>query len=192
MSEKTKDTKDVTSKIVDITKDIKATRWQIIFLGLYHVVWALVCGYLIYSSWPELGDVETFSIKKVIYLVMLAGATGSFIHSAGSFISFVGNEQLQITWLWWYLLRPFLGMAVAIVFFIIFRAGYLSDMQAGENNNPYGFLALCTLAGTFSDQATLKLKEIFESLFRPKDERKGKLKPDKEVGNDFDEPGSKA
>lgn len=192
MSEETKDTKDVSSNIVDINKDITAKRWQITLLGLYHVIWALVCGYLIYNTWPELGDIETFSIKKIIYLVMLAWATGSFIHSAGSFISFVGNEQLQVTWFWWYLLRPFLGMSVAVVFFIIFRSGYLSDMQARENSNPYSFLAICTLAGTFSDLATLKLKEIFESLFKPKDDRKGKLKPDKEDANDFDESDSKA
>ena len=176
----------------DLSKDIKPKRWQIILLGLYHVIWALVCGYLIYNRWPELGEVSKFEVKEILYLVMLAGATGSFIHSAGSFINFVGNDQLRITWIWWYLLRPFLGMAVAVIFFILFRAGFLEDIKAGESKNPYGFLALCTLAGTFSDLATLKLKEIFESLFRPIDERKGKLSTEKEGEKDFDKPGSKA
>jgi len=174
----------------DLTNNIKPARWQIILLGIYHIIWAIVCGYLIYNRWPDLNNLENYTIQDVLYLVMLAGATGSFIHSAGSFINYVGNEQLKINWFWWYLLRPFLGMSVAVVFFILFRSGFLEDMQAGKN--PYGFLALCTLAGTFSDLATLKLKEIFESLFRPKDERKGKLSTENNGVTDFDKPDSKA
>jgi len=174
----------------DLSKEIYPARWKILLLGLYHVLWAVICGYMIYNNWPELDKLDTFKIQDILYLVMLAGATGSFIHSAGSFINFVGNEQLRITWFWWYLLRPFLGMAVAVVFFILFRSGFLEDIKAGEN--PYGFLALCTLAGTFSDLATLKLKEIFESLFRPKDDRTGKLSSEKKADTDFDSPHSKA
>jgi hypothetical protein len=143
---------------------------------------------LIYRNWPGKVEIENIDVKNLIYLVMLSGAAGSFVHSAGSFINFVGNQSLKVTWFWWYILRPFLGMAVAMVFFIIFRAGLLTGTNAGEN--PYGILALCTLAGMFSDMATLKLKEIFESLFRPKDDRKDKLINNEVEGKDFENPDS--
>jgi hypothetical protein len=172
----------------DICNEVQPAKWKLILLGLFHVIWAVVCGILIYQSWPDKVDLEKIDIKNYIYLVMLAGATGSFIHSAGSFINFAGNQQLKVTWFWWYILRPFLGMAVAMVFFIIFRAGLLTGTEVDEN--PYGFLALCALAGMFSDMATLKLKEIFEGLFRPKDERKDKLTDNGPTNKEFENPDS--
>jgi hypothetical protein len=173
----------------DISIELQPARWKVLLLGLFHVIWAVICGILIYQNWPDKVDLEKIDIKNYIYLVLLAGATGSFIHSAGSFISFVGAEKLKVTWFWWYILRPFLGMAVAMVFFIIFRAGLLANTKVDEN--PYGFLALCTLAGMFSDRATLKLAEIFEGFFSPKDERKDKLTDNGPNDKDFENPDSK-
>ena len=92
------------------------SRWKIFLLGLYHILWAVLCGILIYRNWPDKGAIEELGEKTIIYLVMLAGAAGSFIHSAGSFISFVGDKKLSITWFWWYILRPLIGMSVALVF----------------------------------------------------------------------------
>ena len=46
--------------------------------------------------------------------------------------------------------------------------------------NVYGILTMSALAGLFSDRATLKLKEVFETLFKPKDERSDKLKSEGE------------
>ena len=46
----------------------------------------------------------------------------------------------------------------------------------------YGILSLSALAGLFTDSATLKLKEVFEVIFKPKDERQDKLtEPDVSV-----------
>src|SRR5665648_29559 len=125
--------------------------WKIFLLGLYHIIWAVICGILIYKIWPDSGDIGEIGEKNVINLVMLAGAAGSFIHSAGSFISFVGDKKLSRTWFWWYILRPLVGMGVALVFFIILRAGLLTGTNAGVN--PYGLIALSALAGMFSDGA---------------------------------------
>ncbi len=50
--------------------------------------------------------------------------------------------------------------------------GYGSD---ASSVNLYGILALSALAGLFTDNATLKLKEVFDVVFNPKDERGDKL-----------------
>ena len=163
--------------------------WKIFLLGLFHILWAILCGMLIYQNWPANGAFDKMDEKNILYLVMLAGAAGSFIHSAGSFISFVGDKKLGATWFWWYILRPLIGMGVALVFFIVFRAGLLSGTNA--DINPYGLIALSTLAGMFSDRATLKLKELFETLFKPDDERKDKLTNIDSTDKDFEDPNSK-
>jgi hypothetical protein len=144
---------------------------------------------LIYRNWPSDGAFDKVDEKNILYLVMLAGAAGSFIHSAGSFISFVGDKKLGITWFWWYILRPLIGMGVALVFFIVFRAGLLAGTNA--DINPYGLLALSTLAGMFSDRATLKLKELFETLFKPDDQRKNKLDKNGSSDENFEKADSK-
>jgi hypothetical protein len=173
----------------DLNNGNYPSRWKILLLGLFHILWAVLCGILIYRLWPNDGKLESIGEKNILYMVMLAGAAGSFIHSAGSFISFVGDKKLSITWFWWYILRPLIGMGVALVFFIVFRAGLMAGTNA--DINPYGLLALSALAGMFSDRATLKLQELFETLFKPDDKRKGRLAEDGSSDPNFDNPDSK-
>ena len=174
-------------------------KWQVNLIGFYYVVLVILLGFLVYELWPQYNN-ENQYIKetkffwcmislsleqRIILLVIITGAIGSFIHAAGSFTNFVGEKKLEKTWGWWYALRPFIGMAVAFVFYLVFRGGLLTNTQAGDLNI-YGILTLSALAGLFNDKATLKLKEVFDALFQPKDERSGKLKEDnsQDAGNE--------
>jgi len=166
--------------------------WVVNTVGFAYIALILILGFLCYKLWPLYmpGDdnvnkyVEqtslfgtTISLKleqRTVLLVLITGAIGSFIHLATSFTNFVGEKKLGKRWIWWYALRPFVGMAVALVFYLVFRGGLLTNTQA-ENLNIYGILTLAALAGLFTDRATLKLKEIFETMFKPKDDRSGKL-----------------
>lgn len=49
------------------------------------------------------------------------------------------------------------------------------------NINLYGVMTMAILSGLFTDRATLKLKEVFDVLLRPKEERSDPLKTDKPV-----------
>jgi uncharacterized membrane protein YgcG len=75
--------------------------------------------------------------------------------------------------MWWYLLRPFIGMMLALLFYFVFRGGFItagatSDAGAAANFiNPFGVAALAGLVGMFSKVATDKLNEVFTTLFRP-------------------------
>lgn len=103
---------------------------------------------------------------RLLLLVLLAGALGSYIHAATSFIDYVGNRKLYPNWVWWYLLRPFVGMALALVFYFVVRGGFISPQAGGNDMNPFGIAALAGLVGMFSQQATDKLSEVFKTLFR--------------------------
>lgn len=165
-------------------------QWKINLIGIFYILLIVFLGILVYMLWPQmdadkneyLTKTNIFNIaldlsseQRTVILVLITGAIGSFIHSAGSFTNFVGERKLESTWVWWYILRPFIGIAVAFVFYLVFRGGLLTDARA-ENLNIYGVLTLAALSGLFSDRATLKLKEIFDTMFKPKDERSGKLK----------------
>jgi len=111
---------------------------------------------------------------RLILLVLCAGALGSVIHATTSFIDYVGNRTLVTSWLLWYLLRPFIGAALALILYFLLRGGFMTGTAqpadaavAASLINPFGVAALAALAGLFTKQATDKLNEVFSTLFRP-------------------------
>lgn len=110
---------------------------------------------------------------RLILLVLLVGAIGSYVHAASSFVDYLGNRTMVSSWIWWYLLRPFIGMMLALIFYFVFRGGFITGgiNTGGESAanfiNPFGIAAMAALVGMFSKVATDKLNEVFVTLFRP-------------------------
>ncbi|KAF2394658.1 hypothetical protein [Pseudomonas frederiksbergensis] len=165
-------------------KSRRASGLQVKALGLGLIVFALVLSYMLVVLWPAhvpTSGVDAapqdicfvfktcFSVPveaRLIMLVMAAGGLGSFVHTATSFGDFVGNEKLTSNWMWWYILKPFIGMALAIILYMTLRAGLLTTSSDAGNVNFYGVAALASMAGMFSKQATDKLSEVFDTLFK--------------------------
>jgi hypothetical protein len=131
------------------------------------------------SLWPEV---------QFLALVAVAGAMGSYIHLATSFADYVGNRQFVKSWMWWYVLRPFIGSALAVIVYFATRGGLVSGGAGAGDLSPYGVTALAGLAGIFSKQATDKLREVFENLF--KTEKPLRADPLKPQSTDPDKPNS--
>jgi hypothetical protein len=129
---------------------------------------------LLISLWPSSADsqkVKTWWGATVgrevdlLWLVLIAGALGSFAHGARSFVDFVGNRALRASWSAWYLMYPLIGAALALIFYLAVRGGFLTT-SAGNDVNVYGLTAISGLVGMFSKQATTKLSEVFATLFK--------------------------
>jgi len=103
---------------------------------------------------------------NLLALVLLFGALGSFVHVAKSFASFAGNRALVSSWVWWYLLQPVVGMALALLFYVLIRGGLLAPGSNAGAVSPYGVAGVSGLAGMFSKQATDKLGELFGAMFQ--------------------------
>jgi len=120
-----------------------------------------------------------FSLNRELQLLMLAllaGALGSFVHALKSFGDFVGNRTLTASWFWWYITRPFLGAALAVIFYAALRGGFMAGTQADAKSvNQFGVITIGALVGMFADKASDKLAEIFDMLFKGADTRGGKL-----------------
>jgi hypothetical protein len=107
---------------------------------------------------------------------------GAFVHGATSLADYIGNDRFGKSWTWFYLLRPVIGMALALVFYFVIRGGFLTTSGGAKDINPYGIAALAGMVGMFSKQATDKLGEVFGTLFRSAagqgdDQREDPLKP---------------
>jgi hypothetical protein len=136
--------------------------------------------YFLVKLWP-LGDQQTVPLDiRLLLVAPLAGALGASVHLATSFADFAGNERLSASWTWWYIFRPFIGMALAEIVYLAIRGGLFNTSAGAPNVNPYGVAAIAALTGLFSRQATDKLREVFETIFRieQKVERKDPLPPD--------------
>ena len=121
-------------------------------------------------AWGNHMRFEIWIEARYLLIVALSGALGSFIHVATSFTDFVGNRRLARSWTLWYVLRPFIGMALAMVVYFVIRGGLITGAGGAENMNLYGVAATAGMCGLFSKQATDKLREVFENLFRTRKE----------------------
>lgn len=151
--------------------------------GAYLVMLNVALLWVLVQLWPQsvpmepaagpapvrlLGPVE-LSIgteARLLLIVVVAGALGSYIHLATSFADFAGNRRLVQSWLMWYMLRPFIGATLALVVYFALRGGLLVGADSTGALNPYGIAAVAGLTGMFSKQASDKLREVFENLFR--------------------------
>jgi IPT/TIG domain-containing protein len=110
----------------------------------------------------------------LLILVALGGFLGNLIHLATSFTTYVGEGKFKRSWILWYSVRPFTAAALAVAFYFVFRGGLLNNGN-DSGINIYGVMTFSLLTGLFTDMATLKLKEVFEASFGPKDTRTGSL-----------------
>ncbi|ACU63897.1 hypothetical protein [Chitinophaga pinensis] len=113
----------------------------------------------------------------LLILVGVAGFLGNMIHISTSFTTFIGAGKFRKSWVLWYVVKPFTAAALAIAIYFVFRGGFLNMSDDSSNINIYGLMTISLLSGLFTDRATLKLKEIFDVLFRtnPKEERPDQL-----------------
>lgn len=157
----------------------KIPPFYLTILGLSLLTFAGTLIYICYVLLPDNGQkwVYLFGHKlfvekesRLALLVILSGALGSFIHTATSFSRYIGHDMFFKRWIWWYILRPFIGSALALIFYFVIRGGLFTSTSSNEINL-YGMLAISGLVGMFSKQATDKLDELFNNLFKTEKEQ---------------------
>jgi hypothetical protein len=156
-------------------------RWGIAALGVFLLGCGAVNLYALVTLWPAVtvaADAGPIRIAPfghaltpapetaLLLLVVVSSALGSFVHAATSFTDYVGNRKLAASWAWWYVLRAFIGCALALLFYFSIRGGFLGANTPPQEINPYGIAAVSGLVGLFSKQATDKLREVFDTIFR--------------------------
>ncbi|HUO31829.1 MAG TPA: hypothetical protein VMU80_21585 [Bryobacteraceae bacterium] len=105
---------------------------------------------------------------SLIALIALAGALGGLIHGSSSFAIFAGNREFKASWTWWYVLKPVLGAAVALVVYLVVRSGLGTGDMALSGADCLKTAGFAGLIGMFAEPATLKLKDIFNTIFTPR------------------------
>jgi hypothetical protein len=110
-------------------------------------------------------DFEIWDEVRLLWIVILAGGLGSLVHALRSVYWYVGNRNLVWSWFGKYLLIPFSGSALAVVFYFVIRGGFFSPQSGFSQTSPFGFAAMAALVGLFSEPAVFKLKQVAETVF---------------------------
>ena len=151
-------------------------------IGLYILAANLLIVYLLLKIWQGTPAADSPSMVSLLpggrwlismpaerlylMIVVLSGALGSYAHLSITFSYFVGQGKLDRAWAWWYFLRPFIGIALAVILYFVLRGGLLAGVSDPTSAlNPYGVGALAGLTGLFSKLATDKLRQLFKNLF---------------------------
>jgi hypothetical protein len=133
-------------------------------------------------------DPEIVFTNQEIRLVLFAtlfGIIGASIHGLGSLTAWITTNKLQTGWGVYYLTRPTIGAALAIITYIIIRAGLISGAGGPAAISDFGVAGISALVGLMTDEMTSKLRDIFDTLF-------GIKKPPEEKGEDPSKKKSKA
>jgi hypothetical protein len=122
---------------------------------------------------------------RLILIVIMTGALGSLVHGFRSLFWYVGNRAYAKSWTLMYLLLPFVGSTLSLVFYFVLRGGLFSSQATVDATSPFGFAGISGLVGMFSNKAALKLQEVAESVFSTQQSTKGKdnVDPQKEDGD---------
>jgi hypothetical protein len=171
------------------TNRAESLRRSRIILGIYYTTLPFILVYLLFKifpphPWPITDkmvqmvffvnklNIWTTVEERLLLLVIVAGALGSYIHSSTSYADYRGNRQFAPSWTLWYFLRPFVGICLALIVYFAVRGGLLSVVLSGDEANdatkinPFGIAAIAGLTGMFSKQAADKLAEVFTTLFK--------------------------
>ena len=108
---------------------------------------------------------SVYAETRLLLIVILSGALGSLMHSLRSLYWYTGNREMVWSWVAFYMLLPFTGSILAVIFYFVVRGGFFSPQASFENTSPFGFAALSALVGLFSQQGILKLKDVAETIF---------------------------
>jgi hypothetical protein len=130
-------------------------------------------------DWHYLPSANPWSIGlevRLLLLVLFTGAFGSCVYALKSFADYRGEDKLYSEWSTYYVIQPFTGAGIAAILYLTIRGGFLGGGGAGlEAANLFGICGVAGLAGAFSDTAFIKLREVFQVLFKPQDDRGGKM-----------------
>lgn len=160
---------------VPVSKPVVAAIGVLLFLSVPLLLYILIAFWPVHdksgTGWAPAVTVfgSSFTVgdePRFMLLVIIASAVGSFIAVATSFTTYLGNQKLYTRWIWWYVLRLPVGIALAVLFYLAVRGGFFAATASDKDVNPFGMAALGGLVGMFSKQAADKLQDVFAELFK--------------------------
>jgi hypothetical protein len=109
---------------------------------------------------------------RLIDLSILFGILGASLHGLTSFATWFGQHKLRKSYFIWYITKPLIGGALALIVYSTLRATLLSSFNGAGVAlssqvfvNDYGVAGISALVGLMTVQMTQKLRDVFDTIF---------------------------
>jgi hypothetical protein len=100
---------------------------------------------------------------RLVIIATLFGVLGGAAQGISSLTAWLSRDKLYKGWGWWYFSRPYIGAAMAVITYLVLRAGFISGAPTAIND--FGVAALSALVGLMTVEITQKLRDVFDSFF---------------------------
>ena len=114
---------------------------------------------------------------KLVLIATLFGVMGASVQGISSLVAWNSRGKLEEGWGLWYIARPLIGAALAVITYLIIRVGLIPSPSGALVINDFGVAAIGAIVGLMADEMSQKLRDVFDSLF-------GLKKPAEEKGED--------
>ncbi len=123
-----KSEKALSSNRAEVSRAESAPPWSICLLAIYIILLVVLSVYTMVKIWAAdgglngtVGFLGLFSLvlSTEVRLVLIAsfmGLLGSLIQSMTYFAAYVGHGKFSRRWILWYVLTPFIGVPLALLF----------------------------------------------------------------------------
>jgi hypothetical protein len=96
---------------------------------------------------------------QLMALVLIMGCLGGYAHALLAFTAREPDGSRAL----WYIFGPVIGVVLALIFYLVVRAGFLSGNAADSISAP-GVAAMSALVGLFSREAVTRLRRMFAAM----------------------------
>ena len=128
-------------------------------------------------DWILLGDLTGISTeggyltigKWNMLVVLTCSVLGAMIHASSSLAFHMNTRTLTTRWIWFLVMRAPIAVALGLCFYMLLRGGLLNSagLQGETPLNVYGLGAMSAMVGLFTEPATNKLRDVFNTLLSP-------------------------
>jgi hypothetical protein len=111
-------------------------------------------------------DIDKWKGDREKYLIIvnaLFGILGGATYGLASLTIWIANNKYEKSWTLWYISRPIIGAALALIFYFLIRAGLVGGFPI--NVGDFGFAAISIIIGLLSTTAMKKIRDVFDVLF---------------------------
>lgn len=161
----------------------------VISICCYLIGVAAVALLILFAIWPKTvvnnpGNVTSYAYDHLFFwyvwnpnpelvlllVVMCSGVLGAFVQSMASLVQHKTNSDLGARWKDWYYSRIPLAIGLALLVYILVRAGLISMSNVTLGNDPthisvFAVAAVSAIVGMFTDEATKRLGKVVDALF---------------------------
>jgi hypothetical protein len=104
---------------------------------------------------------------RLVMWSLLFGILGASVQGMTSLAAWQSTKKLEKSFFFWYLTRPPIGAALAVIVYMAIRAGLIQGgtLPASAAISDFGVAAISGLIGLLTTPVTKKLRDVFDVLF---------------------------